>query len=65
MKEEECAQAIKGILLGLKHIHSLEYVHRDIKPSNIVIESLDNLESAKLVDFGLAIKYQSKIGLED
>jgi maternal embryonic leucine zipper kinase len=57
LTEEECAKAMKGILLGLKHIHSFDYVHRDLKPSNVVIEDVNNLETIKLVDFGLAIKF--------
>lgn len=60
MSEDECAKAIRGILNGLKHIHYLDYVHRDIKPSNVVIDDISNLESVKLVDFGLAIKFQSR-----
>jgi len=60
LSEEECSKTIKGILLGLKHIHSLDYVHRDLKPSNVVIDDINNLETAKLVDFGLAIKFQSR-----
>lgn len=59
MTDEECAKAIKGILQGLKHIHSMDLVHRDLKPSNIVIDDINNLETVKLVDFGLAIKFQS------
>jgi serine/threonine protein kinase len=40
-------------------------VHRDLKPSNIVISDISNLETVKIVDFGIAIKYQAKTGLED
>lgn len=57
LTEEECAKIIRGLLLGVKHIHNNDYVHRDLKPSNIVISDLSNLETVKLVDFGLAIKY--------
>ena len=49
----------------MKHIHSHDNVHRDIKPSNVVIDDINNLETVKLVDFGLAIKYQIKVGLDD
>jgi translation initiation factor 2-alpha kinase 4 len=59
LSEEECSKAIKGILLGLQHIHSLNFVHRDLKPSNVVIEDVTNLETIKLVDFGLAVKFQA------
>jgi serine/threonine protein kinase len=36
-----------------------------MKPSNVVIDDIHNLESVKIVDFGLAIKVQLKHGLED
>jgi len=56
MKDEDCAKLIKGILLGVKHMHNNDYIHRDLKPSNIVIQDLNDLSSTKLVDFGLAVK---------
>jgi serine/threonine protein kinase len=57
LNDEECSKVIKGIFEGLRHIHKFDFVHRDLKPSNIVIGDLKNLESMKLVDFGLAIKF--------
>ena len=59
MKDEECSRIVKGILLGLKHLHRNDYVHRDLKPSNIVM-SQDPENTVKLVDFGLAVKYQTR-----
>jgi len=56
---------VKGILLGVKHIHSFDYVHRDLKPTNVVIDDIKNLETVKIVDFGLAIKVHLKHGLDD
>ena len=57
LKDEECAKIIKGILQGLKHCHKNDYVHRDLKPSNVVLSDRNDLESTKIVDFGLAVKY--------
>lgn len=57
MKDEDCSKVVKGILLGLKHLHRNDYVHRDLKPSNVVITDTEQLDSCKLVDFGLAVKY--------
>lgn len=37
LKDEDCAKLIKGILLGVKHMHNNDYIHRDLKPSNVVI----------------------------
>lgn len=64
MNETDCAKIIKGILKGLREIHLNDYVHRDLKPSNIVISDFNDLESVKIVDFGLAIKYKAKHGLD-
>jgi len=36
--EEEAASVIRGLLSGLSHVHSKDYVHRDVKPENILIE---------------------------
>lgn len=55
--DEECAQIMKSILLGIRHLHHNNYVHRDLKPSNIVFAEKQNFESIKLVDFGLAITF--------
>ena len=57
IKDEDCSKIIKGILLGLKHLHRHDVVHRDLKPSNVVLADADKLEKVKLVDFGLAVKY--------
>jgi serine/threonine protein kinase len=65
LSDDECALIIRGILLGVKHIHSQDYVHRDLKPTNVVIDDLLNLETVKIVDFGLAIKVQSKNSLDE
>lgn len=37
-----------------------DLVHRDMKPSNIVIQRLADLESVKIVDFGLAVKISNQ-----
>lgn len=65
LTDEQSAKIIRGILLGLKHIHSFNYVHRDMKPTNVVIDDVTNLETVKIVDFGLAVKVSLKHGLED
>jgi calcium-dependent protein kinase len=38
----------------------MDLVHRDLKPSNIVIDRLNDLESIKIVDFGLAVSIKSR-----
>jgi len=41
----------------------MDLVHRDLKPSNIVIKSLQNFESVKIVDFGLAVSMKARTEL--
>jgi calcium/calmodulin-dependent protein kinase I len=41
----------------------MDLVHRDLKPSNIVIQKLNDFESVKIVDFGLAVSIKSRVEL--
>ena len=44
----------KGLLEGLKQLHSQGYIHRDLKPSNIMIKNCKNIVA--ICDFGSAVK---------
>lgn len=48
-------EIVRGILLGLQHLHKHRIVHRDFKPANILI-SRDNQGKfiPKIADFGLS-----------
>lgn len=65
LKDEDCARLVKAILLGLKHCHKSDYVHRDLKPSNVVLADRTDFDSARLVDFGLAVKFETRQGMEE
>jgi serine/threonine protein kinase len=65
LSDENASKIVKGMLEGLRHIHKQNFIHRDLKPSNIVIGDLADLSQVKLVDFGLAIKYQATQGIDD
>lgn len=61
LTEEKCRLIMRSLLNGLNHMHSgVDLVHRDLKPSNIVIQKLADLESVKIVDFGLAVRINSQ-----
>lgn len=38
----------------LEHVHARGVIHRDLKPENIMISDLPELDTVKLLDFGLA-----------
>lgn len=48
--ENDAVEMTKGILAGLKHLHSKRIIHRDLKPANILLRG----QTPRLVDFGLA-----------
>ncbi len=39
---------------AVAHAHAKGIVHRDLKPGNVIIEAHDDVEMAKIVDFGIA-----------
>lgn len=56
LSEDHCSQILRGIMLGLKHVHDNECIHRDIKPSNIVFHDRSDMGSCRIIDFGLSVK---------
>ena len=65
--EDICRIIIKQILDALNHLHYIcDICHRDIKPENIMFRYKDNIESIKLIDFGLSSNsFENKNYLEN
>jgi len=59
MTDLEASQLMKGILYAVAYIHDNGIIHRDLKPGNIMIEDINDLNSVKLIDFGLGEKKAS------
>ena len=58
--EKEMAEIVYCLLKAVYFLHQNGIVHRDIKPENILFCETDDLNSLKLIDFGLAISEKDK-----
>jgi hypothetical protein len=61
IEPEEASRIIREIGSALDYAHSKGVIHRDVKPSNIILNRQGN---AILVDFGLALLTDARIGNE-
>ncbi len=51
---EHATALMRQVLAGLGHAHARGLVHRDLKPGNVWVETHDDGEHVKLLDFGFA-----------
>ena len=56
ISEEEASIILGKILSAVEYLHSKQICHRDIKPENIMISKKNDLNSIKIIDFGLSNK---------
>jgi serine/threonine-protein kinase len=48
------ALLVRQILAGIQGLHDAGFVHGDIKSGNVLVETVDAVDTAKLIDLGLA-----------
>lgn len=48
--EAEALEFLRGILLGIEHLHSRNVIHRDLKPDNILLQG----DFPRITDFGIS-----------
>lgn len=51
---EDRLQLFVRVCRALQHAHERGVIHRDIKPSNILVTSVDDEPTPKIIDFGIA-----------
>lgn len=52
--EEDAAELMRHVLGAVNYCHGMNIAHRDLKPENILLEENKDLDSIKIIDFGLA-----------
>ena len=55
--EDDASTIIKKVLSAVEYLHSMHICHRDIKPENIMMSKENDLESIKIIDFGLSAQH--------
>ena len=63
--EQETAPLIKQVLSAIVYCHSRNIVHRDLKPENLILDIHSPSAKVKVVDFGTAMIFDSKVKLTE
>ena len=56
ISEEEASIIIKKVLSAIDYLHQNQICHRDLKPQNIMFSKENDLNSIKIIDFGLSLQ---------
>lgn len=56
MSENILRKVFKGFIESLQGIHERGFIHRDLKLANIVLETLEDDSSAKIIDLGCMVR---------
>jgi calcium-dependent protein kinase len=62
--ETSAAKVLLQILLAVDYLHKHGICHRDLKPSNFLFTSPHKDAQLKLIDFGLANRFRSQLGVD-
>ena len=60
LTEGQTSIIMRQILSAIAYLHHHNICHRDLKPENILLKEKNNIESIKLIDFGIAKVFKEK-----
>ena len=61
--EKDAREVVRRLADALAFCHANGIIHRDLKPENVLLSKKDDIQSAKLIDFGFAAAFEQKMGL--
>ena len=61
ISEDEASTIIRNILSAIEYLHYNQICHRDLKPENIMLSRENDLNSIKIIDFGLSTQTLNKL----
>lgn len=50
--EKDAALVIKQVLSAIAYCHGMKVAHRDLKPENVLLNTKNNTDIVKVIDFG-------------
>ena len=61
ISDDEASTIIRNILSAIEYLHYKQICHRDLKPENIMLARENDLNSIKIIDFGLSTQNLNKL----
>jgi len=61
ISEEEASIILSQIFSAIVYLHGKQICHRDIKPENIMLSRENDINSIKIIDFGLSAQHFDKL----
>jgi calcium-dependent protein kinase len=65
VNEHRIAGIFKQVLISIRYCHNNKIAHRDLKPENFMFVSESSDSKLKLIDFGLATKFEDLITFDN
>lgn len=62
--EATAARVLSKLFAGVNHLHHLHFAHRDLKPENFLFSTKASDNEIKLVDFGLAVRFEAGLPMK-